>query len=230
MARKSTNLASEGTGTTQVVSPKRKNILPKYLRLNQGAMWFDDISGVKLYAFDTILVGRGREEDGNESAVDEKNNKDLFDYGWKKQDLTWFVDTETVPPEKQTRLILAYNNKILIEADPKNKPEVKMDKHPTNTQFKIKDDGDRVFIGANKPMYNLLQSKNEEEIKTFVRDAQLSSKSKQDLIDLLDYERLGHNAFARPRLEIIDYIRNKLKDFGPTMSAIRVNETFETRK
>jgi hypothetical protein len=62
------------------------------------------------------------------------------------------------------------------------------------------------------------------ELRDFVQSCPKNDTSKNNLIDLFHYEQKGYNRLARPRLEVIDLLRAKLKEFGPSMSAIRINE------
>lgn len=217
--------------------------LPKYLRLEKGSMWFDtegeNCSGVKLYAFKQVLVGRPFEstmvlnDEGKEVMEpvatdiekDDNNNDDLLNFGKKNAELPWYIDTTGIPKEKLSRVLLAYKHGILVEADPKNPPD--QEKPKDTREFKITKQGDRVFVGKNKEMYTKLQNYPFDALRKFVKDAPVTASARQNLIDLLDYEKKGYNALARPRLEVLDLIRTKLNEYGPGISGIRKNEEDE---
>jgi len=211
--------------------------LPRYLRLNRGSMWFDidgeNASGIKLYSLDTVFVGRGhvplKDENGHSNSMpsikkDKFNNNNLVNYGFvDAHDLPWYIDLSTIPSEKQSRLILAFKNGILTEADPNN-PPIRQKEKDQEKEFNYNNNGERVFIGQNKEMYKKLQGLGFEELRAFVQACPKNETAKNNLIDLFHYEQKGYNRLSRPRLEVLDLIRNKLKEFGPTMSSIRVNE------
>lgn len=221
--------------------------LPRYLRLNRGAMWFDidgdTSSGVKLYAIETAFVGRGsypsleqlkdiKKKTGSipevpEIPKDKFGNQNFVDYGYVSADknkLPWYVDTGSIPSEKLSRLILAFKHGILVEADPNSPPTKPETNDKAGKEFQLNQKGERVFIGQNKEMYKKLQGLNFEDLKKLVQSCPKSDTAKNNLIDLYHYEQKGYNRLARPRLEVLDLIRDKLKGFGPSMSAIRVNE------
>ena len=83
-------------------------------------------------------------------------------------------------------------------------------------------DGDVIFAGANKPMYNLLMTKTFEVIKEFVKGS--GSSARQNLMDLYQYELKGFNKLNRPRAEVLDLLRDKIGSFGNGISAITVND------
>ena len=211
--------------------------LPRYLKLNRGAMWFDtdgeNSSGAKLYAVDTVFVGRGhvpdKDKNGHPVSVpavprDKFGNQNFVNYGFvDSKDLPWYVDTKDIPTEKLSRIILAYKYGILTEADPKN-PTKNTQKGGQEKEFEYNPKGERVFVGQNKVMYAKLQNMSFNELREFVQSCPKNESSKNNLIDLFHYEQKGYNRLARPRLEVIDLLRSKLKEFGPTMSAIRINE------
>jgi hypothetical protein len=211
--------------------------LPRYLRLNRGAMWFDidgnDASGIKLYAVDTVFIGRGHAplKDKNNQSVsmpevprDKYGNNNFINYGLvDAKNLPWYADTKGIPNEKLSRVILAYKHGILVEADPKIEPK-KQEKPEQEKEFGFNKAGERVFIGQNKEMYKKLQGLNFDTLRDFVRSCPRNETSKNNLIDMFHYEQKGYNRLSRPRLEVLDLIREKLKEFGPSMSAIRVNE------
>lgn len=214
--------------------------LPRYLRLAKGSMWFDtegdNPSGVKLYAMQQELVSRKFEmlvtldKSGDEVrtpkvtdvAVDENKNADIIEYGKKKNELPWYIDTSEIAPERLSRILLAYKYGILVEADPDNPPVPQGDR--VTKQFGINNKGDRVFTGKNTEMYKKLQNMNFKNLQDFVRNAPLTSTARENLQDLYEYEIAGHNPLSRPRQEVIELIRGKLSEYGPGMSSIRVNE------
>jgi hypothetical protein len=216
--------------------------LPQYLRLAKGVMWFDTegekASGVKLFAGTTKLVGRGKI---NEEVVngkwtskadqpsipnDKNHNNNFMDYGYVNvpvEEISWYVDTTKIPTEKQSRLILAYKHKILVETDPKKLPETTDVKEQTKN-FQNNKKGDRVFVGKNKEIFKRLQNLKVAELRDFINACPKTEAGKNNLIDMYHYEIRGYNKLSRARLEVLDLIRNRLKEFGPTMSAIRINE------
>lgn len=224
-------MAKAGTKTAVVESKKTSEFkLPKYLRLAKGAMWFDiegdSASGVKLYAVDKVFIGRGLNDKVTAVPRDKFDNNNFVEYGYiekKFDESTWYVDTTAIPSEKQSRLILAFKHGILVEADIKNPPkppkEIKQAK-----DFQRNKSGDMVFIGKNKDIFQKLQNLTVGKLREFVNGCPKTETVKNNLIDMFHYEQLGYNRLARPRLEVLDLVRAKLKEFGPTMSAIRVNE------
>ncbi len=217
--------------------------LPRYLRLNRGSMWFDtdgeNASGIKLYAVDTVFVGRGHRAllDENkqpqsmpEVPKDKFGNQNFIDYGFvDAKNLPWYVDTKDIPTEKLSRVILAYKHAILVEADPNNPPK-KPNSEEQTKDFSYNNKGERVFVGKNKEMFKRLHNLKFDELRQFVLSFPKNETSKNNLIDLYHYEQKGYNRLARPRLEVLDMIRAKLKEYGPTMSAIRINEDPDEEK
>lgn len=214
--------------------------LPRYLRLAKGSMWFDvegdNPSGVKLYAMQQELVSRKFEmlvtlnKAGEEVRIpkptdvpmDDNENSDLINYGKKTNELPWYVDTSKIPQKNLSRVLLAYKYGILVEADPDNPPVPTGDK--VTRQFGVNKKGERVFVGKNNEMYKKLQNLNFKNLQDFVRNAPLTSTARENLQDLYEYEIAGHNPLSRPRQEVLDLIKGKLSEYGPGMSAIRINE------
>lgn len=219
--------------------------LPKYLMLNKGSMWFDtegeNASGIKLFAFNKVFVGRETKlikkevEDhtfqttevkydsvATEVPKDKFGNDNALEWGYIEKELPWFVDVSAIPQDKLSRVIIAYNHKVLITADPTKPPMKEVDKE--TREFTLNKDGDRVFIGGNEEMYKKLQNLNFEAIQAFITTCPMTSTGRNNLIDLLDYEQKGHNALSRPRLEVLDALRKKLREMGPGISPIRINE------
>lgn len=213
--------------------------LPHYLMLAKGAMWLDingeNASGVKLYAGTTKFVGRGKvNEDeklrpvGDQPNIpkDKHNNNNFLEYGFIElpmEEVPWYVDTTTIPPEKQSRLILAYKHKILVEADPKKPPKL-VDAKKQAKSFEHNKQGELVFVGKNKEIFKKLQNLDFKDLRAFINSCPKTDAGKNNLIDMYHYETRGYNKLSRARLEVLDLIRNRLKEFGPTMSAIRINE------
>lgn len=203
--------------------------LPRYLRLAKGSMWFDtegdSSSGVKLFSMKTVMVGRGKDE--TSVAKDKFDNKNFLSYGFADapSDLPWYFDTTKVPKEKLSRIIIAYKNKILVKADPNNPPSAVEIKTDQVRDFKIrKEDGERIFVGKNKAMYYKLQSLTFVQLRDFVQSCPKTGEARDNLIDMYHYERAGYNKLARPRLEVLDLIRGKLNEYGPSLSSFRINE------
>jgi hypothetical protein len=213
--------------------------LPKFLRLGKGAMWLDtdgpDASGVKLFSFNQVFVGRGKVNETidkekkivgsnvqKEAVKDKFDNQNVIEYGYVEKQLDWYFDTSKIKSDKLSRVITAFNNGILIEADPENppKPEIKEPKK----EFNINSKGERVFEGKNKEMYRKLINGKLKDVMKFIVDSPKSPKTLDNLMDLLDYERRGHNPLSRPRGELLDLINSKLKEYGPSMSPIRKND------
>ena len=217
--------------TTNVKATKKQDEfkLPRYLRLAKGSMWFDiegdKASGVKLFSADRVFVGRGKNETEEGIARDQFNNSNFIDYGYvRNKELDWYIDTSKIDSDKLSRIIIAYKHKILIEADPENPPlKPKIDTEPEK-DFKPNKQGELVFVGRNKEMFKRLQRSNFAQLRQWVNSSPLTDTAKNNLIDMFHYEQNGYNSLSRPRLEVLDLIRAKLKEFGPTMSAIRINE------
>lgn len=214
--------------------------LPKYLRLAKGSMWFDiegeNSSGVKLYAVRDTLVSRPFkmitiiDNDGKELKVpeatdipkDNNRNENTLDFGKVSKELNWYVDTTKIPQEKLSRILLAYKHGILVEADPKSPPG-KVDQS-LKRDFSVNQRGERIFVGKNKEMYKKLQNLNFKDLRNFVRNCPKTRSARENLQDLYEYEIAGHNPLARPRHEVLELIKNKLREYGPGISAIRINE------
>jgi hypothetical protein len=203
---------------------EKKFKLPKYLKLAKGSMWFDsegeNCSGVKLFVPGASFVGRGKV---GAPAEDKFKNQNYVNFGFVEKELPWYFETSTIPPNKLSRIIVAYNSGILVKADPE-KDKVHPVEHEPVKDFKSNKDGDLVFIGKNKAMYKLLQNSKDTALKEFIRNAPATETSRNDLLDLYDYEQKGYNNLARCRGEILDMIRAKLNQFGPGLSPIRMND------
>lgn len=208
----------------QKETKKEQFKLPKYLMLDKGSMWFDidgeQSSGVKLYATNKVLVGRN--VDSLDVVKDEHDNKNLIDYGKINSNLNWYIDTTIIPVNKLSRIILAYKHGILVEADPSSPPESVTFK--ASNDFKYKDNGERVFQGSNREMYIKLQNNNFKVLRDFINNTPINESGKQNLFDLFEYEKKGYNPLNRPRFEVLELIKSRLNQFGPTISAIRVND------
>ena len=214
-------------------------VIPKYLKLAKGTMWFDNIgencSNVSLSTFNSQFIGRGYISDNDwetyrrdgylekkEIPLDKFHNSNLthgeFGYVDDPVDKSYF-STVDIPREKLGNIITAYNAGILIEFNPdtvnKEIPEPKQMK-----DFSYNKDGDLIFVGKNKHMYDKLNNASHDEILTFIKHAPMNAKG--NLMDLYDYELQGFNRLNRPRASILEAVRAKLNDFGPGMSAITV--------
>jgi hypothetical protein len=219
--------------------------LPKYLKLNKGTMWFDTLgancSNIRLSNTTTKFVGRGfvsDEEHENfmatgqseihEIARDENNNESSEHGAYGKvtiEDNSYF-EPATVEKSKRANIINAYKNGILIDYDPENPPvEVKRNVRK-NFSFKKGSnngtDGDIIFTGTNKRMYDKLNNSKHEDLIKFITAAPLSARN--NLMDLYDYELSGYNRLNRPRASVLDAVKAKLNTLGPGMSSITVEE------
>lgn len=226
--------------TTQRKKRETSFKLPKYLRLAKGSMWFDtegdNASGIKLFAVKDTLVSRPFkmvtviDNDGKELRIpeatdvpkDNNKNENTLDFGKISKDLEWYVDTAKIPQEKLSRILLAYKHGILVEADPESPPGQQSDS--LKRDFTVNERGERIFVGKNKEMYRKLQNLPFKELQSFVRNCPKTRSARENLQDMYEYEVSGHNPLARPRLEVLDLIKNKLKEYGPGISAIRINE------
>jgi hypothetical protein len=214
--------------------------LPQYLMLAKGSMWFDidgeNSSGIKLYAMKKQLVSREFEmittydQKGIEVKYpkatpipeDEHSNHNVLDYGKVESQLPWYADISEIPPHKLSRVLLAFKHGILVEADPKNPP--KENKQEVKTDFTLNQKGERVFVGKNVEMYKKLQNLKFTDLRDFINNCPKKVNARENLQDLLSYEVAGHNPLARPRLEVLKLIRDKLAEYGPGISSIRINE------
>ena len=220
--------------------------LPRFLRLAKGGMWRDTegeyASGAVVYSLDRIMVGREPKfqkdkrgeyvkdnegkiiqiDTGEEPPTDQYNNENIQNYGFIEEKMPWYLDLKTIPTEKLGRIIIAVKSGVLVRADPKNPP---VSKEPTQkSEWKMKKDGELIFDGANKEMYKKLQNLNFQRLKQFVVECPKTEAGRDNLLDLLDYEKRGFNALSRPRLEVLDMIRAKLQEYGNGMSGLRRND------
>lgn len=191
-------------------------------------MWFDtegeNASGVKLFSAKQVFVGRGKNESDDAIAKDQFNNNNFVEYGYVvNEELPWYIDTTKIDSDKLSRIIIAYKHKILIEADPENPPVPQKDEK-NKKDFAPNKQGELVFVGTNKEMFKRLQRSTFAQLREWVNSSPKTETVKNNLIDLYHYEQNGYNSLSRPRLEVLDLIRAKLKEFGPSMSAIRINE------
>jgi len=215
--------------------------LPRYLRIDKGSMFFDDqgeeASGVRLYAVKKVFIGRNTKVEqyttekneikykviSSDVPKDEYDNKNLTDYGKVDANLPWFVDTTTIDPTKLSRILVAYKYGILVEADPENPPEPPI-KEEEVRDFGFKDNGDRIFTGRNKEMYAKLQNLNFPKLREFINGAPLTSSARSNLQDMYEYEIRGYNPLSRARFEVTELLKKKLREYGPGISSIRINE------
>ena len=219
--------------------------LPKYLKLNKGTMWFDTLgancSKIRLYNTTTQFVGRGFISDeehetfmetgyteNKEVAKDDNNNESTEHggYGRKKIEDKSFFETSKVDKTKLANIITAYKNGILIAYDPDKVEEVVERKVKKNFSFKKGStngtDGDIIFTGKNKQMYDKLNNSKHDDLINFIKSAPLSART--NLMDLYDYELSGYNRLNRPRATVLDELKAKLNTLGPGMSSITVEE------
>lgn len=217
--------------TTTATSKKKQFKLPRYLKLAKGSMWFDiegeKASGVKLFSTTKVFVGRGKNEAEDGIAKDQFNNNNFVEYGFvKSEELPWYIDTSTIDPDKLSRIIIAYKNRILVEAskDDIETPPIDAEPKDPKKNFAANKTGELVFVGKNKEMFKRLQRLSFVKLREWVNSSPKTEAAKNNLIDMYHYEQQGYNPLSRPRLEVLDLIRGKLKEFGPSMSPIRVNE------
>ena len=240
MAENSKNKKTNKTKTTQEVK------LPKYLKLNKGTMWFDitgpNCSNIRLYNTTTTFVGRGYISDEQydtyretgympsvDVAVDENNNKSTAhgQYGKIHTEDRSYFDTTKIDKSKLANIITAYKNKILVAYDPdKIVEEKRREINKKNFAFKKGSDngtdGDIIFVGKNKHMFDKLNNSKHDDLINFIKNAPMSAKT--NLMDLYDYELQGYNRLNRPRASVLDAIRARLNDLGPGMSSITVEK------
>lgn len=212
--------------------------LPKYLRLAKGMMWMDidgpNSSGVRLHRAATKFVGRGfikdNENDIPEVPEDHAKNQNSMQgqYGWvDAEDNSYFCTTD-IPKEKMGRILTAYQNGILVAFNPtKEETKVVGESAKQDRNFRIDKDGDIVFVGSNQAMYKKLSNSTFESIFKFIQSC--DERSYANLMDLYEYELKGYNPLSRPRFEVLQAVRKKLNSFGPSMTAIRVNEDEDVR-
>lgn len=219
---------------------KKTPKLPKYLTLAKGSMWFDtegeNASGVRLFASKNILTSREYKDEQTitntgetvkrvrttDIPKDKYDNENYINYGKVDNDLDWYIDTSKIDNKKLSRIITAYNNGILKKADPNNPPgKVKIE---GDSNFKYNKNGDLQFIGKNESMYNKLQNNGFNTIRQFINSSPNTLESRNNLIDLYDYELKGYNKLSRPRGEVLDLIKSRLNSFGCGISPMRLNE------
>lgn len=225
----------------QETKKENKFKLPKYLKLAKGSMWIDDqgndASGVRIFAVSDVFVGRetkiekrldhnGKEVDylvATKIPKDKYNNDNLSSYGYIDSNLPWYFDTTKIPPEKLSKIIIAYNYGILVEADPSTPPTKIKPKKEEIEDFKYVK-GDRIFIGKNLEMFRKLQNLNFTKLKEFILTTPKSPKAQQNLVDLFEYEKKGYNPLNRPRFEVMEILKTKLQEYGNFISGIRKND------
>ena len=224
----------------------KKLELPEYLKLNKGTMWLDtagsNASGICLYRTTTKFVGRGHISDSEYMAYKQDGfleNKDIAmdsndnassghgQYGHVQMDDKSYFKTTGIAKAKLANIITAYNNKILIAFDP-SATVAPVEERKVKRNFSYKKgsqngtDGDIVFTGKNKQMYDKLNNAKHEDLISFIKSAPLSAKN--NLMDLYDYEVSGYNRLDRPRASVLDELRAKLNTFAPSMSGISVEK------
>ena len=207
--------------------------LPRYLRLEKGTMWFDDLSGVRLYRNEEMFIGRGIKE-GSKVPLDKNNNSstehDSYGYVERNPDeikASSYFATKDIPSDKMERILTAINHGILVPYNPKDPiPTITPDEEQEK-DFGYDEDGDVVFVGKNTSMYERLQKLNYKDLKAFI--ASCNKSASENLMDMYHYEIKGHNALNRPRAEVLKLIRDKLSSFGPSMSSLRVDDLDEDK-
>jgi len=220
--------------------------LPKYLKLNKGTMWFDTLgancSNIHLYNTTTEFVGRGFiSDEEHENFVEtgytqqhdvarDQNNNESSEHGAYGKIITEdksFFETSTVEKSKLANIITAYKNGILIAFDP-TKPPVEKERVINKKNFAFKKgsgngtDGDIIFSGKNKQMYDKLNNAKHDDLMVFITNAPMSART--NLMDLYDYELSGYNRLNRPRGDVLDALKAKLNAIGPGMSSITVED------
>lgn len=221
--------ATKKSTAKKTAKKEKRLVLPRYLRLAKGGMWRDVegeyASGATVYAIDRVMVGRS--EKNTEIQIDKFNNQNLREYGYIDKELPWYIDLKEIPKEKLSRIIIAYKSGILVRANPEEKPS--FEKEPkVSSDWKLKQDGALIFDGKNKQMFKKLQNLNFTKIKEFILECPLNESGRDNLLDLLDYEKRGFNPLSRPRLEVLALLRQRLREFGPGMTGIRTNEDNES--
>ncbi len=225
--------------TTEPIPPKDKTpkpkkkenvlVLPRYMKLAKGGMWKDtegeSSSGAIVYALDKVMVGRNPKDKDSQPAVDKFDNQNLVEYGFIDKKMQWYIYLTDIPKENLGRIIIAYKSGVLERANPKTPPVAKP--VAQKSDWKIKKDGDLIFDGKNKEMFTKLQNLKFNKLKEFVEGCPINAHGQDNLTDLLDYEKRGFNWVSRPRLEVLDLIRCKLREYGPGMTGIRRNELTE---
>lgn len=215
--------------------------LPKYLKLAKGTMWMDTIgencSNVHLYNTTTQFVGRGYISDdawetfnndgfieGKELAKDLNNNESTqhgqYGYVEQSEDKSFFETTD-IPKSKLGNIITAFKSGVLVEYDPEAVQKA-AEERKIQKNFSYKADGDLVFTGKNKHMFDKLNNSKHDELIAFIKNSPMNAKT--NLMDLYDYEMQGFNRLNRPRASVLEAIRGKLNEFGPGMSAISVEK------
>ena len=214
--------------------------LPKYLKLAKGTMWFDNLgencSNITLINTTTNFIGRGCITDDEwdtfleegylpSKKVPKDSNKNEStehgQYGHVEIEDKSYFETTKIHNAKLGNIITAYKTGVLIDFDPKK--EVKAEKErELKRQFIFKKDGDIVFNGDNKHMFDKLNNSNHEDLIKFIETSPINAKG--NLMDLYDYEMQGYNRLNRPRATVLDAIKKRLNAFGPGMSAITIEK------
>jgi len=251
------NTTNNTTKTVVNTTKKQEFKLPKYLKLARGAMWFDTIgdncSNVMLYNVPIKFVGRGyiSDEEHEQSLQDgytpqKEIARDMYNnesseagkYGIAEidEDKKSYFKVSDIPENKRANIIKAFNHGILVEFDPDNiVPEKVIEKNKKNFTYRKGSnngtDGDLVFVGKNKKMYDKLQNSKHDELIKFIKNSSFSART--NLMDLYDYELQGYNRLSRPRASVLDAIKEKLNDLGPGISPITVekgDEEYQTKE
>lgn len=221
------------------MAKKNENTLPKYLQLAEGSMWMDTVgpncSNVRLSRLTTAFVGRGYITDDSWSVYQSQGfielpeiPKDAFgntntqggQYGYVEveKDESWFCTTD-IPEEKLGNIIDSYKKGILVEYDP-DAVKKAVEEKKIQKNFTYNPDGDLVFSGKNKHMFDKLNNSSHNDLISFIKNS--PANARQNLLDLYEYELEGLNRVTRPRHTILEAIRSRLNEFGPGMSGITV--------
>jgi len=228
------------------MAKQNENKLPKYLQLVEGSMWLDvfgpNCSNIRLSRASTQFIGRGCFTDeqwteykntgfieGKEIPKDAYGNQSAQggQYGFIdiEKDESYFC-TDDVPEDKRENIIKAFRAGDLVAYDPDAvKKEIEIQKIKKN--FKYNPDGDLVFSGTNKHMFEKLNNASHDDLIIFIKNSPMNAR--QNLLDLYDYELQGLNRVTRPRHTVLDAIRNRLNSFGPGMSGITVESNVKEK-
>jgi len=228
------------------MAKQNENKLPKYLQLVDACMWMDiygpNCSNVRLSRAATQFIGRGHFTDEewseykNQGFIEPKDiPKDAFgnqsaqggQYGFVEveKDESFFC-TDDIPEDKRGNIIKAYQMGNLVAYDP-DKVQKEIQETKIKKNFGYNPDGDLVFTGTNKHMFDKLNNASHEDLIAFIKHSPMNAR--QNLLDLYDYELQGLNRVTRPRHTILEAIRARLNEFGPGMSGITVERNVKEK-
>lgn len=202
-------MAGRGNDVTEIAEVPKGDKKKKYGDKYPEYEVKTDIGTIKKPAIDKYKNQKTEEGTYGTIDTDEDNHK------------CWFC-VDDINKDKLGNILVAYRNGILVEHDPKkDKLKVITEREAGRKNFRVQD-GDVVFSGKNEHMYKLLMSSNFEKLKEFVSECGVSSK--QNLMDLYQYEVKGFNKLNRSRIEVLDLIRDRLNSIGGGISPVRVND------